>query len=440
MVRAALPALPALSGLLLGALAILLWPAASLFVAGTAGDDGREPGVRWACAMIDWVGETRGSGRCPVCGMKLERITAGALAAEQRRRMGVETAVIAAGHARMTVRAYGAARYDLRGQRVVVARIAGRVVRRHPAMLHDASDVAVGEALVDLYSPEALQAQHELLAAKRFGDLVLVEALSARFTRWNLAALATAVLAGTPPVDIITIASPFAGRVQVDGSADDNHGGKVALPHVGEEITADRPLVSLVDPERFMIVVHVPEPQARFLRLDQRVRLASDDAGELDVDARLSWLAPELDPEIRARAVHIHVEDGKRRLFAGSLMLARIEVALGPELEPADPKQPDSWGSFALIPKSAVLSTGVRNVAWKLVADEGGRQRFVPVSLALGPRLEDPAGHDRYVVRSGLAAGDVVAVQGAFLIDSQAQLVGSPSLLYPDGAVAGATK
>jgi Cu(I)/Ag(I) efflux system membrane fusion protein len=39
-------------------------------------------------------------------------------------------------------------------------------------------------------------------------------------------------------------------------------------------------------------------------------------------------------------------------------------------------------------------------------------------------------------VRAGLRPGDEVATQGLFLIDSQAQLAGTPSLLFPTGAVA----
>jgi Cu(I)/Ag(I) efflux system membrane fusion protein len=89
------------------------------------------------------------------------------------------------------------------------------------------------------------------------------------------------------------------------------------------------------------------------------------------------------------------------------------------------------------VPKTAVLSTGVRHVVWKVAERQrDGRLRFVLAPLALGPRLEDEGGNDLYVVRAGLAAGDEVATQGAFLIDSQAQLAGTPSLLYPVGASA----
>ena len=41
--------------------------------------------------------------------------------------------------------------------------------------------------------------------------------------------------------------------------------------------------------------------------------------------------------------------------------------------------------------------------------------------------FEDEAGNDLYVVRAGLKPGDEVATQGAFLIDSQAQLAGTLS-------------
>jgi Cu(I)/Ag(I) efflux system membrane fusion protein len=96
---------------------------------------------------------------------------------------------------------------------------------------------------------------------------------------------------------------------------------------------------------------------------------------------------------------------------------------------------PASAARFTLVPKSAVLSTGVRHVAWRVAGRESdGRIRFDLAPLALGPRLEDENGHDVYIVRAGLTPGDEVATQGVFLIDSQAQLAGTPSLLFPRGA------
>jgi Cu(I)/Ag(I) efflux system membrane fusion protein len=148
-------------------------------------------------------------------------------------------------------------------------------------------------------------------------------------------------------------------------------------------------------------------------------------------------VSPELSLEIRAREVHIHLRDPQERLMAGSLVNARFNATLGADLHVADAEKPETWGKFALVPKTAVLSTGVRHVAWRVAGREkDGRLRFELAPLALGPRLEDESGNDLYVVRSGLKAGDEVATQGVFLVDSQAQLAGTSSLLFPKGAVA----
>ncbi len=422
-------------GLIAGGVAIALVPASRLFVTANSSDERTEAGVKWVCPMLDYSSDHRGDGRCPVCGMTLERISAGVITAAQAERMGVATVAIAAGPARVTIRAYGAARFDPRASVLVTPRISGRVVRRHQGALHHGEVVAAGAPLVDLYSPEAFTAQADLAAAVRGHDDALVSALSQRFTAWNLTSVAAAITAGGAPQDTVTITSPARGVAQTAmraGAAE----GSAELPAVGTELMAGTALLELVDDTALMVVVHVPEVQARFLRLGQPVQISSDDAGELPhIDARISWMAPELNAEIRAREIHLHVHDPSRQLLAGALVLARIQAALSPTLTAADPDDAATWGTFPLVPKSAVLATGVRQVAWKLAStDADGHQRFVPVALALGPRLEDAGGDDRYVVRAGLVAGDVVATQGAFLIDAQAQLAGSPSLMFPAGA------
>lgn len=421
----------AVLGLVLGLVAILAVPEGAFFGRTALMADDGPTGERWACPMMDFVGTKPGS--CPVCGMTLQKVTAGELTREQAKRMGVQLVTIPVGPAVTTIHAYGAARYDDRTEQVVVARIAGRVVKRHGGALHPGLNVQVGDPLIDLYSPEAFAAQGELAAAITLGDKALIAAITDRFGRWNLGHVADAIAAGGKPTDTISIRSPYAGRVVLDEGM-----GKEGMVKIGEEIMPDKPLIRLVDPSAYMVVVHVPEPRARLIREGQRVQIASDDVGELpDVAASVSWVAPELNPEIRAREIHLHLRDPQNRLLPGSLVNARFQAVLAPDLTPADPDDRSTWGSFPLIPASAVLSTGVRNVAWKVDrVDADGRQRFSIAPLALGQRLEDANGNDQYVVRAGLQAGDQVAAQGSFLIDSQAQLAGSPSLLFPIGAAA----
>ncbi len=432
------PWIAGLVGLCAGAALIMILPADSLFrtsephaaaVAATSGE-------RWACAMMDFIGNAPGD--CPVCGMKLTKVTAGELSSEQTRRLGLQTSKVIEGPAVATIRAYGAVRYDDRTARPVIPRLAGRVVKRYAGALHPGTFVQVGEPLIDLYSPEAYAAQGELAAAVKLGDASTINALTERFERWNLAAVAEAIVNGSKPVDTVTIRSPFSGRVLMREEATASGAMAEKFPEVGEELMPERALIRLVDPHAFMLVIHVPETRARWLREGQPVKLASDDFGELpDLAATVSWVAPELNLELRSREVHIHLRDERERLLPGSLVNARIQAALTSDLTSADPADRSTWGAFALVPKTAVLSTGVRNVVWKVAERQrDGRLRFSLAPIALGPRLEDEAGNDLYIVRAGLSAGDEVATQGAFLIDSQAQLAGTPSLLFPMGASA----
>lgn len=429
----------AVAGLALGAGLIAVLPRDALFSVTGQHDHAAAvavSGERWACPMMDFIGNKPGD--CPVCGMKMTKVTSGELSREQQRRMDVQTATVTEGPARSLIRAYGAVRYDDRTLQVVIPRVSGRIVKRHNVARHVGTLVKAGDPIVDLYSPETFGAQGELAAAVKLGDQPTIRALADRFERWNLAGVAKAILDGGAPIDTITIASPFAGRVvlALDGEGDGMKGA--TLPQIGQEVMADAPLLRLVDPSAYMLVIHVPENRAHWLTEGQPTRLSSDDKGDLpEIEATIAWVAPELNLEIRAREVHIHLRDPKGRLLPGSLINARFETALGGDLEVADVAKPETWGKFPLIPKTAVLSTGVRHVAWRVVERQrDGRLRFELAALALGPRLEDESGNDVYVVRAGLKAGDEVATQGVFLIDSQAQLAGTASLLFPKGAVA----
>ena len=77
------------------------------------------------------------------------------------------------------------------------------------------------------------------------------------------------------------------------------------------------------------------------------------------------------------------------------------------------------------VPHSAVLFTGKRNIVY--VEKEEGN--YVPREVVLGPKADE-----YYPVIDGLSVGEKVVTEGNFLIDSQMQLLGKPSLLFPEGS------
>jgi Cu(I)/Ag(I) efflux system membrane fusion protein len=78
------------------------------------------------------------------------------------------------------------------------------------------------------------------------------------------------------------------------------------------------------------------------------------------------------------------------------------------------------------VPASAVLDSGLR----KLVYVERAKNQFASVEITTGPRADD-----WFPVLSGLKEGERVAVRGNFLLDSQFQISGLPSLFYEHGQV-----
>ncbi|MEL7267604.1 MAG: efflux RND transporter periplasmic adaptor subunit, partial [Planctomycetota bacterium] len=77
------------------------------------------------------------------------------------------------------------------------------------------------------------------------------------------------------------------------------------------------------------------------------------------------------------------------------------------------------------VPRDAVLMTGDSSVVY-VETDPG---RFEIRRVAIGPMTDE-----RAVVLQGVSAGETVATQGNFLIDSQMQLAGNPSLMDPSTA------
>ena len=91
------------------------------------------------------------------------------------------------------------------------------------------------------------------------------------------------------------------------------------------------------------------------------------------------------------------------------------------------------------IPVSAVLDTGRRQIAYRLTKD--GAYELVELKLGSRAQATDDSGRrrDYYLVLGGLNNGEKVVVQSGFLLDSQRQIEGMPSLLYPTGQAASMT-
>ena len=113
---------------------------------------------------------------------------------------------------------------------------------------------------------------------------------------------------------------------------------------------------------------------------------------------KVAFIEPVVQEMTRTVKVRVEIENPKDLLKPGMYANLRIEHDMGRGL---------------LIPESAVLRTGERSLAFR-VLPEG---RFEPVAIELGGRFGD-----RMQVVAGLSEGDEIVTSAGFLIDSESRL------------------
>lgn len=136
------------------------------------------------------------------------------------------------------------------------------------------------------------------------------------------------------------------------------------------------------------------EYELPYVKIGQNVIIKLNDGTETNGTVRS--IDSVIDPATRSARLHVEVKD--KGINPSAFGSAEVMIELGEKL---------------LVPKSAVITTGERNIVF--MVHDG--THFMPMDIKLGAELDDD-----YVVEGGLNVGDVVAVSANFLIDSESRL------------------
>src|SRR5690606_8193117 len=125
---------------------------------------------------------------------------------------------------------------------------------------------------------------------------------------------------------------------------------------------------------------------------------------------RVAFINPNVDAMKRTVGVRVVIPNYEGVLRIGDYAKATIRTPMAAD-------------NLALVvPRSAVLMNGGQSLVY--VETEPGRFEIRRVTIG-------SSGGDQVVVLDGLKEGEQVATGGNFLIDSQMQLAGNPSLIDP---------
>ncbi len=358
--------------------------------APTAEDDGETQ--YWISGMHPWIVQPE-PGQCPICGMDLVPLDPDKFSGEivinpvVVQNMGVRIAEVTEGPLTKTIRTVGIVEYDEERVRDVNTKISGWIEEIFVDSL--GSRVAAGAPLFSIYSPELYSAQRDFLIARRGGDRSLVDAARKRLEYFDVSAEQIDALAKRGKAEkSLRIASPFTGVVT------EKHANE------GMKVDPGMQVYRIADLSEVWVIATVYEYQLPFLSEGQAAEMSLPYVPGQVFAGRVAYVYPYLDTKTREARVRLEFDNPTGLLKPG--MFANVELSSRMAAE------------ATLVPRSAVIDTGKRTVAFVSL----GEGRFEPRDVETGLVTGDA----EVEVLSGLESGEMVVTSGQFLLDSEANM------------------
>jgi multidrug efflux pump subunit AcrA (membrane-fusion protein) len=315
--------------------------------------------------------------------------------------IGVRTASVERRNLSRAVRAVGRVAYDERRVVHVHTKVQGWIENLFVDFV--GQEVKRGQPLLEIYSPELVATQEELLLAARYRDSTgkspfedvrgggrsLFDATKRRLALWDIADRDVERLLKTGEVKrTLTLYAPASGYITRLGVRS------------GMEVQPNANLYTIADLSHVWVLADVYEFELPWLELGQMAQVELAYLPGVPMEGELTYIAPFLDPKTRTAEVRLELDNADGKLKPE--MFGNAVIAGAP--------RPNTLS----IPTEAVIRSGTRNVAVVAL----GEGQFEPRDIELG--LD--SGDGWLEVLSGLKDGEDVVVSSQFLIDSESNL------------------
>ncbi len=322
-----------------------------------------------------------------------------ALSDAEGQRIGVTYAVATLAPLRKEIRTVGQVTFDETRVRSISPKIDGWVERLYVDFT--GQYVAAGAPLFSVYSPMLVQAQEELLLARRLQADIAGGSQNARADATELLRSARRRLAywDVPASEITRIEAT--GTVQRAITLRSPVGGFVVEKNVlqGQRIMAGDQLYKVADLGTVWVEGEVFEQDLSSVRLGQRAVAEVEAVPGEEFPGRITYVYPTVNPETRTARVRVELANQRLRLKPGMYATLRLTGT--------------SAAVVLTVPRTAVLSTGERNLVFVKRLDGKLEPRLVELGATTDDRLQ---------ILRGLAAGDTVVASATFLVDAESNL------------------
>ena len=314
--------------------------------------------------------------------------------------LGIRVGTAVRGEFGADLQALGRVAFDEHDIRAVQTRAGGFIERLYVRAVGD--KVAAGQKVAEVYAPDLLAAQNELLALNALDGMPDLDALKAaarerlRLLGMNAAEINVVEKTGVAHRRI-GVYSPIAGIVQELGMRE------------GAQVMPGQTLLQVAGLKHVWVLVELPERDLGRVRNGQTATIRFDALPSARFTGKVQYIYPKLDQAARTGQVRIQLANPKARLRPGMY----AEVSLATEKRQA-----------LTVPSEAIIATGTRTVV--IVREAGG---FRPADVKTGIET-----NGRTEILAGLKPGEEVVLSGQFLIDSEASLKGVLARLGADTA------
>jgi Cu(I)/Ag(I) efflux system membrane fusion protein len=358
-------------------------------------------------------------GSCPICGMFLvkkevqpeiqeiarksgthssdkDKYPTVTIRPEIIQKMGVRTTTVKKGTLQKYIKTVGYVAYNEDKLIHVHPRSSGWVEKLH--VRRESDVVKQGQSLLEMYSPEVLEAQQDFLVALR---------TKSRGTNLNRRQYQEAI---RNRLRLLDVADSTIRQIERKNQSINNvpifapQSGTVTHLNIreGMYVTPSLEMFTIVDLSTIWVMVEVFEHQLDWVKKNLKAEMRVPALPGRVWKGKVDYVYPELEPKTRTLKVRLHFDNPKGNLKPNMFAFVAIH---------GKPK-----GGVLKIPQQALIVTGER----ESVIVDLGKGRFKPVDVKTGMRSQGEV-----EILSGLKKKNRIVLSGQFLIDSEANLQAS---------------
>jgi Cu(I)/Ag(I) efflux system membrane fusion protein len=306
----------------------------------------------------------------------------------------------------VTVSADGYLDFDTRTFNNIASRFSGRIEKLY--IKYAFQEIHRGQRIFDIYSPELVTAQQ---------DLIFLNKNSPQETGLILAAKQKLLLLAMTDVQVeqvtksgkalysVPVYSPYEGHVHdmphsqmangVDNQMPPDLTGNLPLAiKEGMYVEKGQTLFNVVDPHMLWAVIKIDASSIAAIKLHQAVTLSLADKPDDTLSGQVNFIEPTLQAGDKTTSIRVYLPNMNHELKVGSLVKAKIETGNAHGL----------W-----VPRTALLDLGRTKIVW-LKTGSAYHARQVETGINDGNEIQ---------ITKGITNADSVAVNAQYLSDSE---------------------